>query len=542
MVAYILSLTIIIQVLFTTQPLIPFTKAFIHSKCITRDKVSWPINRQSQTQNIHAKYTPIQKRSTVLYHNSDNNANTFDLSKPIYDLYAFRMVRGDAIIQYNLRNQSEPLRINLAIISALFLLCLPALITEFSGAAIGTSTVIPTTMPLVTPDLSVTMSQTIASWIGAMGCTFIGIQQIQKRNKQLLRIEKECAAGDLKIQLPMAWIGSDRPYQTQYQSIRNVIRDKSCRILAIYGSVHTLNNMLQNELAIYNRRWIQSNTYVILIPDTTVIDKQTDQKSTILFQSRYPWLAQASNVDEWNDYFQNLKLTTSASNEKINLPNDNVYWFGLSATGRSFGSGSTKPTSYLQILGNNLSPVDILVNNNDDQVLSTDADVGNDVQVLLSCQQQFYDALTNGKLEIMTRDVFMMNNENEMDETVSDIIQQGGRLDTWDTCLQPDARPTGLMISDREVILLPDGNIAYTTCIEFPADTYLNEGISSSLLAVQKWKRIDRKIDESKTSLSGHNWKLLQHQTIPWTNDRPAGGTLLCDSRGCVALVRSAAK
>ena len=29
---------------------------------------------------------------------------TYDLSKPIYDLYAFRMVRGDAIIQYNLRN------------------------------------------------------------------------------------------------------------------------------------------------------------------------------------------------------------------------------------------------------------------------------------------------------------------------------------------------------------------------------------------------------------------------------------------------------
>jgi hypothetical protein len=91
---------------------------------------------------------------------NENGGTTFDLSKAIYDLYSLRMVRGDAMIQYNLRNQSEPLRINLALIGTLFLICLPSLISEFSGAS-SSITVIPTTMPLVTPDLSVTIPQAI---------------------------------------------------------------------------------------------------------------------------------------------------------------------------------------------------------------------------------------------------------------------------------------------------------------------------------------------------------------------------------------------
>ena len=449
---------------------------------------------------------------------------TYDLSKPIYDLYALRMVRGDAIIQYNLRNQSEPLRINLALIGTLFLICLPSLITEFSGGT-NSAIAIPTTMPLVTPDLSVTIPQTIASWVGAMGCFVIGIQQAGKRNKQLLRIEKECSAGDLSIQLPMTWIAADRPYQIQPQSIRSVIKGKSCRILAMSGPASMLQHILQNELIIYNRRWKQSNTYWVLVPNDL---PTSEQRSTFISQARYPWLAQAYDYDSWNRYFQSLQTAGSTTGT-----NNAVSWFGLSATGRSFGSGATKPTSYLQILGNSLSPVDILYN--EEETLPKKKDVASQSAhktALLSCQQRFYDALTSGDLPMMKNDVFAA----EIDSEVSDIIQQGGRLDPWDVCLLADAKPTGMTISDREVIRLSGDNeaTAYTTCIEFPVDTYMG-GVIPTLLAVQKWKQMTTTTTASDTE----EWKLVQHQTIPWTSERAAGGTLICDGRGCVALVRS---
>jgi hypothetical protein len=474
---------------------------------------------------------------------SNTGGISYDLSKPIYDLYALRMVRGDAIIQYNLRNQSEPLRINLALIGTLFLLCLPALISEFSGAS-SSYTVVPTTVPLISPDLSVSWPQTLASWLGSIGCFAFGVQQAQKRNKQLLRIEKECIAGDLCIQLPMAWIASDRPYQIQPQYIRNVIKEKSCRILAMSGPVSELQRILCNELIIYNRRWKQSNTYWVLIPNDLPSSGTNEQQQRLTFisQSRYPWLAQAYDYDAWNLYFQSLQNTddgTSTTTATVRSASDKISWFGLSATGRSFGSGATKPTSYLQILGNSLSPVDILYNDNESEtLLKTDvSDPSSTETVLLSRQKQFYDALTNGNLTMMKHEVF----DSDVDSDVTDIIQQGGRLDPWDICLLADAKPTGMTISDCEVIPILRNDkvidhtdtitdVAYTTCIEFPVDTYMG-GVIPTLLAVQKWKK--------DSNMPDKEWKLVQHQTIPWTNERAAGGTLICDCRGCVALVRS---
>ena len=518
------------------------------------------IHRQSNNKSL--------VQSCMVTNPDDDGAatTTYDLSKPIYDLYAFRMVRGDAIIQYNLRNQSEPLRINLALIGTLFLICLPSLITEFSGASNG-YTVVPTTMPLITPDLSVAIPQTIASWLGAIGCLTFGIQQAQKRNKQLLRIEKECVAGDLSIQLPMTWIASDRPYQTQPQSIRNVIKGKSCRILAMSGPASELQRVLQNELMVYNRRWKQSNTYWILIPnDVPNTTSEQQQRTAFISQSRYPWLAQAYDYDQWNMYFQSLQSTDGTATANNDATNK-ISWFGLSATGRSFGSGATKPASYLQILGNSLSPVDILYNDNEDesQLKKDDGSKRSTETTLLSCQKRFYDALTNGNLTVMKNEVF----DTEMDSEVTDVIQQGGRLDPWEICLLADAKPTGMTISDCEVILTSPENdnhkdgtnhvstttttTAYTTCIEFPVDNYMG-GVIPTLLAVQKWKKIvvpsatlSATTTTNTTTGTGTNsttveeWKLVQHQTIPWTSERAAGGTLLCDGRGCVALVRSTA-
>jgi hypothetical protein len=136
---------------------------------------------------------------------------------------------------------------------------------------------------------------------------------------------------------------------------------------------------------------------------------------------------------------------------------------------------------------------------------------------ILRQQKNFYDALTNGKIDAM-KDIF---DTQAFDDEVSTITGQGGRLDSWEKCLQDGARPAGLKIAGCDFYLVHD-KIAYSTCVEFPA---ISGG--SSLLAVQKWKR-------------GENgWKLQQHQTIPWTPDTPAAGTLICDHRGCVSLVRT---
>lgn len=108
------------------------------------------------------------------------------------------------------------------------------------------------------------------------------------------------------------------------------------------------------------------------------------------------------------------------------------------------------------------------------------------------------------------------------------VITGGGRIDTWSTCLEPTARPSGMTISGSDVYILSP-NMAYSTCIEFPP----NAGIDgATLLAVQRWSRENE----------SEEWKLELHQTIPWSTGSRAGGTLRCDCRGCVALARAPEK
>jgi hypothetical protein len=105
------------------------------------------------------------------------------------------------------------------------------------------------------------------------------------------------------------------------------------------------------------------------------------------------------------------------------------------------------------------------------------------------------------------------------------VIDAGGRVDSWTDCLADGARPQGMVVSGADAIAFSDTE-AYTTNVEFP----VNAGIDgATLLAVQQWRR------ES----SSDEWKLELHQTIPWSPDAKAQGTLRCDSRGCVALTRT---
>ena len=80
--------------------------------------------------------------------------------------------------------------------------------------------------------------------------------------------------------------------------------------------------------------------------------------------------------------------------------------------------------------------------------------------------------------------------------------------------------------SGSDVLILSPTTL-YSTTIEFPvASDQYGASIGRELLAVQRWGR----------AAAGDEWKMEYHQTIPWSADTKAGGTLRCDGRGCVAL------
>jgi len=82
-----------------------------------------------------------------------------------------------------------------------------------------------------------------------------------------------------------------------------------------------------------------------------------------------------------------------------------------------------------------------------------------------------------------------------------------------------------MKVSGADSVVVSDTE-AYTTVVEFPP----NAGIdSATLLAQQRWTRPSR----------NDAWKLELHQTIPWSTETTAQGTLRCDRRGCVALTRA---
>ncbi len=110
------------------------------------------------------------------------------------------------------------------------------------------------------------------------------------------------------------------------------------------------------------------------------------------------------------------------------------------------------------------------------------------------------------------------------------VLNAGGRIDNWQSCLAENARPENMKISGSDVLIISP-SLAFSTCVEFPAVTsggYDNVSYGATLLAVQRWGK----------DVDSNEWKLEYHSTIPWSPDTRAGGTLRCDCRGCVALTR----
>lgn len=445
------------------------------------------------------------------------SSGQYDMTRPVFDIYSFRTVRGDALAKYNSLNQSEPLRINLALLMVLTLLASPWLIPE----VLGTSSTL-----------------TIPEWggvaLGLVGSTGLLLRECRRRSKQLTRLEKELQAGSLQLRVPTRNRFSEQRYPTRPMSIaawQQRDYDDSIvaapegprRVVAVSAPTAQLRHCLQQDLQVLGRRLVQANTLVVPVPTD---NDSTGQDDWGLQDSYTPWLARADDLSQWQSYFDSVRVVHPQSSQS------NVQWFGLSATGRSFGSGRTTP-SWLQLLGQHLRPaVDLTASSVASASAATDVvglpkDLQNDdeMRFVLNAQMQFYDALTNGNVEAMV-DLW---DGSPHDPQVSSIVQEGGRLDAWVSCLEDEARPQGMTVSNVDATILSSTR-ACTTAIECPAvDTYIRSGGTATLLAVQHWLRTD-----------AHSpWKLAKHQTIPWTEDMAAGGTLICDGRGCVSLVRS---
>jgi hypothetical protein len=419
-------------------------------------------------------------RTTQLQSSRGNNQ--FDLSKPVFDLFALRSIRGDALLRYNTLNQSEPLRINLYAFLALTLFCFP-----FISEAVG-------------GDADLGIPQTFASILGGFGSTALFVRECSKRSNQLMRMEKELNSESLELRLPMNAL-SDRAF-TEPASFSDLMKTSTPpRLVAICGTASQLTSSLQS-LRILGRRLRQANAFVVPIPT----DGSTRKDWNLGGNSRLPWLAEAYEEQTWLQYFSDLDEDVDTKDFR---------WFGFNSNGRTFGSGSGEAPEWLQLLGQYLRPSSLLD--------ETDANVDGDEmsKSVIERQSKFYTSLITGDSQGM-KDVFVTDPSSE----VTEVVEAGGRIDVWESCLEDGARPEGMQVSGSDAVVLSEME-AYSTAIEFPANAS-TEAMTATLLAVQEWKRASA-TDE---------WKLVVHQTIPWTSDTRAQGTLRCDCRGCVALTR----
>ena len=430
------------------------------------------------------------KSTRLLYSREDGGGNRFDLSKPVFDLLTLRSIRGDALLRYNSLNQSEPLRINLYGLLTLTLLAFPSISEAVNGESLNTV-------------------QSVASVLAGVGSLGLFVRECQKRSRQLSRMEKELNADGLLLQLPSAAF-ADRPY-TPPATLANVFATTAPpRILALCGTYDQLSNALDS-LRIYGKRLQQASTYVLAVPT----DGSTVQdwiQTLAAADPKVPWLALAYDEQAWLEYFDGLDSSGTS-----------FRWFGLNSGGRSFGSGSSVLPQWLQLLGQHLRPVDFLDATDDDLVVPSSSD--EQERAVLEQQQVFYDALRGGDKASLRA---CMGSTTVADE-VSAVLEAGGRIDGWESCLADGARPEGMQLSGRDVLVVSD-TVAYSSVVEFPAN--LAAGVTGSLLAIQQWTKT--KAEDGTTS-----WRLQLHQTIPWSQEAPAQGTLLCDCRGCVALTRS---
>jgi len=508
------------------------TDAFINTP--TSVMRSNGLKKMHQNSHSHYQHTNSKKNENNnnppqclrMSYNDNPNRNDFNLSKPTFDLFTLRSIRNDALLQYSSLNQSEPLRINIYLILTITLLSFPTL----SEAVIGEEA---------------TFLTTIASTVSGIGSALLFVKECQSRSKQLDRMEKELNAEFLTLKLSTANAFETQLYGRNQPTVSlKDLRGKK-RLFILSGPSSALRDVAIS-LRVFRRRLAQASSVVVLVPTDDDYDDDDDDTNVSNVSKKdgvttkiwnmlgmtegeirsCQWLAEPQDVQAWVEYCTSLRMSSSSdstsSSTTTNTSSTGLIWFGLNYNGRSFASGTYSPR-LLELLGRNLRPVDILDEDDANEVRVISSTIEDETQELLTRQGEFYQALTNGNLEAMKSIFYSQDGVQE----VTDVINVGGRIDKWESCLQDGARPSGMKISGSDVTITSP-TTAYSTTIEFPPNTGGYGDSDATLLAVQQWRR---------SSQEGE-WKLEYHQTIPWNMDTRAGGTLRCDCRGCVALTR----
>ena len=387
------------------------------------------------------------------------------LSEAELDVLSLRSWRRETLIRYNNANQSEPLRILLFGLLALSLAGCVA-IADAIGAPVPQG-----------PELA-------AYYGGAVGSSLLFNRERGKRTKRLLKIERECAVGDLRVTLrPSA---AAFPGATRTASLRQLRND--FRVVAALCADDESFDAFHRTVQGLRRRLATSKVLALAVRG-----------------DRVDALAGCSPLDTkaWRETFGAL-LTTDAAWGDFDFESKDAAWLALSFAGRSVGSGVGSP-DFVQLLGSLLPPRDFV---------EAEPPLG-DATALEAAQKRFYDALRSGD-EAAMADVF----GDDRAPSVDDALAAGARLDPWASQLADGARPADLKVGDADATEFDNGE-AITTAVEETAP-------GQTLVAVQRWVKDGE----------GH-WRLKSHETIPFAPNVRAGAVLYCDARGCVALTRS---
>jgi len=462
------------------------------------------------------------------------------LAKPQFDLLALKSYRRETLLQYTNTQQSEPLRILL------------------NGLVAVTSALAPLLASSLDAELGASGGAVAAALFVGSGLLFL--RERGNRMAKLERLEKEYAAGDLRLRTRVAALPFGGSAAGREASVRE-LRGKA-RVVCVVGEPQDVVRQLR-EAAAYYRRFSQSRACaVFLVSEADGVlravtpaevraaglgDAVGDDDRVTLGE----WYATPVGVDAWGQYVDVLLGTDAADTvdtvdtvdtdvtdvtDVTNVTNvTNVSssgprscWFALSIKGRSVGSGVSigqdragekQSLVWDQLLGDKLQPMELQS--------FTDSDAGSNLvggpvgaaeAGVLAAQERFYASLTSGDLEGM--EALLMPGADGEDSFISSVVAEGGRLDNWEFCLKEGQRPDGMKIGSRDAVVYADGT-ATSTCIEFPAP-------GLSMLATQKW---------AKKEASG--WLMTSHRTIVYTYNAKAGGLLRCDNRGCAALTKS---
>ena len=116
------------------------------------------------------------------------------------------------------------------------------------------------------------------------------------------------------------------------------------------------------------------------------------------------WLANPSNLNEWEDYF----------NELIDNPSGQLAWFALNFNGRSIASGVNEAPRLLELMGQQLQPMEIL--DESDGVELVEGQKMAIAKEIMEKQQNFYGVLTDSDDQSKMQSIYSEKLSDEVNE------------------------------------------------------------------------------------------------------------------------------